>query len=231
MSGGIHVLIRSRIVKIALGGLAAILLGAVGSGVWERLLSPALHALSDASFRALGAVSSSFKDAIYAEAAKGFHEVPPLTMLALFLGLATTSLVAYSIFNVTDSFKRSNVDEFETENESHAALEAAIEANKAHIAALERSLRRLALTIAFLSLAFFISASFLVVRSWYINTITTYATNSIDIVAPASTPEEVLSLRSEFARVRVARDFYAFNDHLLSLSKRSGLPLPTFSPL
>src|SRR5262245_29883165 len=75
-----------QIRKYILWLLGMVLLGAIGSGAWERILSPLLTYLSGAALRAIGSVSESFKDSIYYDAAEGFHEEAAHEILSMIMG-------------------------------------------------------------------------------------------------------------------------------------------------
>ena len=62
------------VTKVLGGFAAAILLGAIGSGVWERLLSPLLDGGYRATVDLVSHVSVAYKDNIYLAASKGFRE-------------------------------------------------------------------------------------------------------------------------------------------------------------
>src|SRR5664280_2405003 len=92
--GGLFMTFRSA-AQIVGGIIAAIILGAIGSGVWERFLAPA----SDATYRVLvgliSTVSLSYKDSIYEAAARGFNESYSLQLFSIFcLLLSLASLTA-----------------------------------------------------------------------------------------------------------------------------------------
>ena len=55
--------------KILLGITGTIILGAIGSGVWERLLSPFLSYLSSSLTTAISSISKTYSDSIYTSAA------------------------------------------------------------------------------------------------------------------------------------------------------------------
>lgn len=80
-----------RVLKI-LGGLAAaIVLGAIGSGVWEKILSPALSWLSSATAELIGTFSGSYENSIFRLAARDttdLYLVKIAFLLIFFIGFA-----------------------------------------------------------------------------------------------------------------------------------------------
>lgn len=57
-----------NVIKVVLGILAAILLGAIGSGVWEKVLSPSISYIGKFVTSTISSLSSSYSDSIYKSA-------------------------------------------------------------------------------------------------------------------------------------------------------------------
>lgn len=79
--------------KVALTGLGAIVLGAIGSGVWERLLGPALSYAQHGLFNIANILSRSYSGYVYSEIAKGFHEEAALTLYGMSVSLALATFL------------------------------------------------------------------------------------------------------------------------------------------
>ena len=60
--------------KWSWGIIGGIFLGALGSGLWEKILSPTLLWLFEKASYLLNSISSNYMDSIYNEASNGFHE-------------------------------------------------------------------------------------------------------------------------------------------------------------
>lgn len=67
----------NNLLKFVGGLFATIIVGAIGSGVWERLLSPALAYTSRSITDFLAKVSESYSDSIYTSAANLYPSVTP----------------------------------------------------------------------------------------------------------------------------------------------------------
>ncbi|MCK4956601.1 MAG: hypothetical protein KAS49_03125 [Candidatus Cloacimonetes bacterium] len=92
-----------NILKIVAGILATIILGAVGSGVWERFLSPLVDLMYIKVVELFSYLSSSYLDSIYRDAIYlnvDFVSVNTYTFLLLAL---TMTLVLYSLSKQTVS--------------------------------------------------------------------------------------------------------------------------------
>ncbi len=58
----------NRAIKILLGAIATIILGAIGSGFWEKVLSPLLSYISNKITNGISSISSSYSESIYKQA-------------------------------------------------------------------------------------------------------------------------------------------------------------------
>ncbi len=72
-------------VKMLLGVLGTIFLGAIGSGLWERFLSKFMDSLIDLSVEFVNLIFKSYKDRIYETASLGFHDIYSLQLYIIFV--------------------------------------------------------------------------------------------------------------------------------------------------
>ena len=86
-----------NVIKIILAAIATILLGALGSGVWEKILSPFLSYIGNVITTTASSLSSTYSDSIY-RAASNIHFLGQsgitllFLMLLVFVGLFIFSL-------------------------------------------------------------------------------------------------------------------------------------------
>ena len=57
-----------NVIKLLIGTFVTILLGAIGSGVWERVLSPGLKDLGNLVTSTISSISQTYSDSIYSRA-------------------------------------------------------------------------------------------------------------------------------------------------------------------
>lgn len=199
---------RTKFWHIIAGVAVAIILGALGSGIWERLLSPAYDYCSSAVVGLFGSVSISFKNSIYREAARGFHERHALSLLTYILsgvgGLYTGFLVVHLSRRSTKIGKA--------------------------ISSLLRSSKASFILLLFV-LAILFATLITSMRENFVNQVTTYALNGIEILGSDITAEEQAKLRAEFFQIKDAEDFYSFHNRLQALAEVTGVPLDHFDPL
>ncbi len=80
-----------KVLHIVGGILGAIVLGAIGSGLWERVLSPSLSWLSNLVTGVSASLSATYRDSIYERAAVGtsdLYVVKITCVLFIFVGSA-----------------------------------------------------------------------------------------------------------------------------------------------
>ena len=85
--------ILGRLLKIVGSLAAAIILGAIGSGVWEKILSPAISWLSSATAEFISTFSSSYENSIFQRAARDMTDLYPVKIVFLILFIIGFSLV------------------------------------------------------------------------------------------------------------------------------------------
>lgn len=97
----------ARILKVVGSIFGAIILGAIGSGVWEKLMSPAISIFSDAIVGAISTVSTSYEDSIYQRAARDTTDLYSIKIafliflvigFALFISLGIRALSRLSVY-------------------------------------------------------------------------------------------------------------------------------------
>lgn len=182
-------LTTTRKVVVAVG--ATIVLGAVGSGVWELVFSPSVSWLGRNLLTLVTLGLDSVSDAIYTDVAKGHHEQPSLavyTFVATVVLFLPIVLALRSLLN--PRIRRSLRDK---EPEQLAALQKRVGS----------MLIWLLLTMTFLGTAIYVRA----LMHSYTNAAITYFNQSLTIVLPYISPEEERRLRSEFARISSKRDY------------------------
>ncbi len=91
--------------KWVIGIPGALLVGAFGSGLWETAIKPGGLWLSNAIIIAVSFGSSTLRDGIYEEAAKGLHEAAAQSLLLFLLGMLT-SLPFVSLFTLVKMHRR-----------------------------------------------------------------------------------------------------------------------------
>lgn len=202
---------RSRWIRITGTALGAIILGAIGSGLWSELLAPTWNLCLALVVKLFAYSSDSFRDSIYLEAAKGFHEKHSLAVLTLTLALIAgvytgilMMLAFYRYERPKNTIRRFMKSEYEYVVFSF---------------------------FAFVALTSIVMIIFIAIHSSYSNKVTTNSLNSIEIVAPYLGIEETLQLRSQFYSIKTRRDYDAFYSRMRLIGEKNKLDLPLSMPL
>ena len=87
----------------ALGLLGTILIGAIGSGIWQRLGDPLYIWLRDALLNGATLGIATLKDALYAEVATGLYERPASLLFGAFFLLYFIRSIHFVDFSHTPS--------------------------------------------------------------------------------------------------------------------------------
>ena len=200
--------------KVIVTVLVAVILGAIGSGLWERLFSPLFDATVNLVIGGLASISTSFKDSIYEEAAQGFNERHSVLVLTLAIA-GFAGLLSGAVSMAYFSRKKDAIHQIE---------------RVSRVIGPGRGLGHPLLVggVALSLLVFFAITNITALVS---NNITTYSLNSIEILGAKISNETRLNLRSEFFSIKDAEDFYAFHEKLQQLSSETGLELRDFDPL
>lgn len=190
-----------------LGGVAtAIILGAIGSGIWECLLSPGLDWIFRSSVDLFSAYSLNYKDSIYESAAKGFHEnysfrTFAIASLLLALYLMVSSMLMHD--RIGHRFKQ-------------------------HYLAHKSKLQWFAMVASF---SFSLFIMYTIGRHETVNNITTYSTQSLEIIRPYVDEKKYHLLKSTYFQIKSAAQFEKFNSSLQKEAKASNVTLPYYDPL
>jgi hypothetical protein len=215
--------------KIALGFAAAVLVGGVGSGVWELGLKPLVQWLGRLLLTAATLGSNSVRDSIYREAAKGFHEASSLelfwvTVLIIFM---CSPLALAFIYGRRSGKKKAAAIESELNGLDEAEQSSFLEKR---IAKLEQQMYALALgATGFWFL--FASIQFVdYLKPVEANLAYTYFAQSMTICRPYIDEQQARVLQSRFASINGRDDYIKVTDDLKQIAVSNRLNLPSFTP-
>lgn len=238
-----------NIKKIVTSLIGALVVGGLGNGVWEYILEPAfawsLHGLLNIA--TLGV--QSYKDDLYREIAKGFHEESSLA-LANTLNYLIACAVVFGLLQLLqrskkliDEIKLTNTEldtlEQEIENPKGQERDQKKEGLKERISQARNKNSGLAPKAKFIhkatSLLFAFGVAFYAwmligaVKDRYINTAIVHYEQSLAIIAPVITANEMTLLKSRFARVASRKDYEALMGDIAAFGKRGNYGLTQFN--
>lgn len=92
-----------KVSKILLGVIATIFLGAIGSGVWERILSPSLREFGNFLTSTISSISKTYSDSIYLSASSIISYDQTKVIVLLFMLFVFTGLFIYALYSKKDN--------------------------------------------------------------------------------------------------------------------------------
>ena len=200
--------------RVLMGGISVVILGALGSGLWQYGFAPLFDVILNVLVRFLGTLFFGYKDMLYQSASEGFHEEHSLSVYIFMLGLMTAF---YFAFLLVLHRRRVWRDE-----RPPAPFGARVFFPESKVG--------IALLSVFYGAAI-VSFILFTIQAAYSNRITTYATTSVEILSPYVGDQQTRVLRSEFLRARTAKLFYDFHQELQTLAATNKVELPKFKPL
>lgn len=187
--------------------LITVVLGAVGSGVWEWMLKPALAGSSEVVLNVATLGITVFKNSLYQDIALGFREEPSLRLYTVIFGLLPTSIVGFVAGLLT---ARRRVKSGRPES----ALDRAM----------DRSFKPVVLIAIFLLIFSIVQAS----QVAYINRAITHFQQLSAIAAPYLSEEQRLLNQSRFALISTPDDYSRLVNELAEVCRGKGLRVPPF---
>jgi hypothetical protein len=197
----------NKFLKIILGIIATIILGAIGSGLWERMLGPLLDWITHATVGMYASLVSSYSDSIYEKAANGFHEENSLVLFTIFI-----SFLPMSYYFLLKKHPTEKNDKSEP------------------IGIFIRSRKGYWLILA-LTITVTLGTSFTSLKLRHINETITFSLTSIEIIRPHISEQKYLELRSRYYSMRTTKEFRAIYSEIVSVAKEHSQRLPDYSPL
>jgi len=185
-----------KYLKLIAGILATIILGAVGSGLWESVLSPALDKLSRSSIQLVDGIYTGYLDSIYKSAAYDLPNVYQQKIAALIF-IIVGATWAGSLISRSNWWQR-----------------------LASYLPQERRTKFSAISSAYflgVALSVFAMGIFLISKADYVQKTISYSHQSLEILHPYIGTDRYLLLKSEYYRITSASSFEKFNDQIIAL--------------
>ena len=185
-----------------------VVLGAVGSGVWEWLLKPALAGVGDVVLNIATLGVASFKDSLYKQIALGFHEAPSLRLLSASIGFLTGAMLGLVFLYYWLRF-----------------------VNKTSLpdASVQRAANWVIRACSICVLFMFVFGGVQITQLAYINRAIGHFNQLHSIAAPYLTEEQRLNFRSRFSQVASRDDYVGIVNGLSEVCRGKNLRIPEFS--
>lgn len=205
----------------ALGVVGVILLGAVGSGLWETVFGPLLVGLRNRAldFTTLGL--SSLKDTAYAQVASAFYrqQADP-TQIPTALILIGTVVALYLVWSM--------VVKAAGDTMALSARHLGTEAERI-MASFVWTRRVYSFLVLLLGILAFIVYLGLTIQQSYVNSAASHFRQVLAIAAPLLTDQEEEELEGRFAQLRTREEYLELIGEVERLAKDHDQVVPTFA--
>ena len=221
---------KSTAGKWALGIAGTILLGALGSGLWDIALKSAFTSAGRGILTALTFGYGSVRDGFYVEIAQGHTDRASLWLVAystipMFWGFA------FFIAWMRRGGEQKETAEEATRMRSDASYrEKRLGELKAELKVLERRLallQRAALLLGIFMLSLLV---FRAIKLTYISSAITHYEQAFTICLPYLSEPERSSIRSQYAQIKTKEDYVRVLQRLQDVATGHAVTLPTFNP-
>lgn len=207
-----------------------IVLGALGSGLWELFVSDLLSWLGLASLEITSDLFAGFKDSLYAQVSDGTivsYMKLPSVLAAVIVVILPTFLLYKHISNSLVYVPRypykpiyRNEEEVDTLNKSEDEKELEL-------------VRMSSVNSGFVSImaVIILAYGFIAFKSLYTAKAATFIEKSLDIVAPHISTEKKLHLQASYRSISDSKSYMLIYSELKSLESELQIKLPEFQPI
>ncbi len=202
--------------------IVTIVLGALGSGLWESVFRPVFKGLGIAIFKLLTFGAKGASNRIYKEAAKGHHDQPSIFIMVILI----TSLIGFYWGTTIGIYTASNLDQvkFEVmEKCDKLNSETAIKECK------KQEIRNYVFSNApylFLGLIFFgIILLYQCIHLIFVNVVITNYHQTLRILGVHLTQEERLKIEQKFALMKTKNDYINIENDFARIALENNLAI------
>ncbi len=220
--------LKSTKVKYVLGIIGAIIIGAIGSGIWEMLLEPFFTLASENIINGISHLSSSLEDSLYKSIARGYSEEMSyfavsliLFILSGFLGVISYDFVfkhKKGNFYKTIESEIENVENIENPKEKIIELKSRLESRSIR-------LRKIGyILFSFVVLIYFFLVGQSVIIKYKTERITDFR-QTLSIVKPYVSNHKYDQFTSLFSRINTRKDYDIIMDSLYSICNKNDIKI------
>lgn len=217
------ILNRTKIISSAKWVLSTILVGALGSGLWEILISDLLSWFGLASLEVISYIFSGFRDTLYYKVSDGalvlYMKLPAMLAAIIFVSLPLFSLYKFGlrdrIFYTHYPTTKRYVTTVKNEDNSKGGFKKPSIIN---------------FRVSVLG-AFVIAYAFLAFSSLYTARAANFIEKSMDIIAPHISNDKRLNLIATYRSVNDSESYMVMYSELKALEKELQIELPDFTPI
>lgn len=194
----------NNLIKIIFGSVATILFGAIGSGVWERVLSPFLTYSANRITSTVSSLSTRYSDSIYYRASNLHGSNSSITSLLILF------IVFFALFIYALNSKKQHKLIFHL-------CEGITFQTKGWLGILFTGSNLVILV-------------FIISTEATVHQIRKYSTKQMEIIRPYIGDANYLYLRSDYLRIKTKHDFEQFLNKLYSAASTKGVTIDKYEP-
>lgn len=240
---------ENKFLKSTLVFFGTVLVGAVGSGVWDIALRPVSNNIRDLLLNAVSLGVQSFRANVYSAISRGYDQSPTIDLLHFFLYaiiVVISVFLLYLYFRIKEVEEKRNkyLNEFAESLQRLHSGELGEEAPKTpeqltqeftesrnRLASLSlMSSWRLFYVALSLGILTTILTVIMAAQVSYVNSAVTHYEKLVKISAPYMAQNEILTINSRFTLIQSREDYIAVTAKLDSIIRYNGIVPPTFSP-
>jgi len=207
-------LLASRRAKLALSVAGAVLVGAIGSGIWQELLGPAMRAAGLGLLNVISLLFGSFRAGVYEQIARDNPSLGGMEAFSL-LGFSLSLSLGYGAGMVAGWWRDLRKIQTAPDDPSKAPTLGSVRFSLYALSAL--------LTVA--SVAHLINMA----KVSYINSAISNYHQTLRVALPYIGEQERLVLDSQFAQIKTRQDYLSILERLDKVAADHGQNVPHFT--
>ena len=214
---------RNGLFRSVLAVAATLILGALGSGLWELLLKDLFVGLGNITLSLIGWLWSGYIDVLHKNIGEMDGDLLALPVFA-FTIVTVVGMPWFLIWKLMHMVAKIE-SRIQNKDIDHSDDDLPI---SEHLLRIRRKIFRLLFPLAALTTALFL------ILNWqllYTRDAGSWTLRSIEIIAPYITIEERTRLISELRQVESAKQFFALHQTLVGHANLANIKLPKFTPL
>lgn len=212
----------NRVVRVVGAILGTLILGALGSGLWELLVRDVIVGLGNITLSLISSVWGGYVDLLHRDIGKLRSDLLVAPIFIVFMLV----LIAGPLFYVLLFLRRNSrlIKDASEDGDDHQPMtrEQFLERMKAIRRTIFRQMFPMTIVIAFLYSVLFWQIA-------YTRNAGVWAERSIEILLPHVSTQEHDKLRSDLRAVEGAQQFYSLEGRLRELAKTASITLPPFT--
>jgi hypothetical protein len=219
-----------KCIKTIAAILGTILIGAIGSGVWQHLLGPAFFFLRDVILNLSSLDIKKIQNNIYIEIGKGFHEGLSKKSFNI-LNMLYVYVIIYIIVRIILDYRETEKNLQMIQKEQTTSEKPTMKELNNKFKELNNKFKKMGKynLICLLLATFVICISILdKVQYEYINSAITYYQQMNVINRPYLSQNENLRIESEFAQISSKEDYVKIVNNLKDIALKNKQKVPTF---